>query len=169
MELNKKYIKHLIIFQGFGIILFFTMFILDKFNINDIYNYHINGLIYTVSALICICYYAFIYNAYIGRNTLKECIFSGIVFFVSVIEIIFSLTTPGIHTGIIAVWGGSLLSITVYTVISYLRVIEEDLFITQRKYTGIIKFLKSWANVVFIGEFFFGIATIFYPQEFVLF
>lgn len=169
MKLNKKYIKHLLIFQCVGVIGFITMFILDKFNINDIHNYQINGLIYAVSALFCICYYAFIYNAYIGRNTLKECVFSGAMYFISVIEIIFSLTTAGIHTGIIAVWGASLLSITVYTVISYLRVLEEDLFITQRKYTAIIKFLKSWANAVFISEFFVGIAVVFYPQEFIWF
>lgn len=165
--MNKKYVRHLLLFQGIGVLLFITIYIFDRFNIIDIYDYLINGIIYAVSAIFCICNYAYIYSTYINRlNTKMECITAGAMFAISVIEIPIALPVAGIHTGILAIWAGTNMSITVYTIIWYLRALEENVFVTQRKYLHLITYLKTWANAVFIGEFFFGALFIFYPTAF---
>lgn len=58
----------------------------------------------------------------------------------------------------------SFLSITVYSIIWYLRNIEEDVFVTQRKYLHIISKLKLWSNSVFIGFIGLGVAFVFMPE-----
>lgn len=71
MDNNKKYTKHLIIYSGVGLLAFAITFILDVMKIIDIHNTIMNGIIYGVFAVFCLCYYEFMYVRFIGRGIKK--------------------------------------------------------------------------------------------------
>ncbi len=169
MKTNKKLIKHSVIFQGIGVLTFSVLALLNYFSIIDLENRWLNGVIYITFSILCVSYYAFIYYTYLLRNCLTECVILGFITVpVCAIEIIISLSIPGIHTGIVAIWTGAMLSITVHCVISYLEVLEESLFVTERKYTELIRRLKIWIDPTFVGVFLIGIALLVNPNCFVV-
>lgn len=170
MEVNKKLIKHSIIFQGIGVLIFSTVVFLNYFSLIDLENRWLNGGIYVASAILCVSYYGFIYYTYLLRNCLNECIILGLITIpISVIEIFIALSVAGIHTGILAIWVGAMMSITVHCIISYLEVLEEDLFVTDKKYLSLIRRLKLWIDPTFVGLFAFGLVIVFVPDAFVVF
>lgn len=166
MDNNKKYTKHLIIYSGIGLIVFAITFILDVYSIIDIHNTIMNCIIYGIFAVFCLCYYKFIYDSFIGRGVQKgDCIVAvAIYIIIGLLEICLGLTAGGVHMCVVSINMSSLLSITVYTIIWHLRNLEEDVFVTNRKYTRIIDYLKKWANCVFIGFIGAGIVIAFYPE-----
>lgn len=170
MKVNKKLVKHSIIFQGIGVLIFSILVFLNYFSLIDLENRWLNGAIYVASAILCASYYGFIYYKYLLRNCLEECIILGIITVpISVVEIFIALSVAGIHTGIVAIWGGAMMSITVHCIISYLEVLEEDLFVTDKKYIYLIQRLKLWINPTFVGLFIVGIVIVFFPDGLVVF
>lgn len=148
MEMNKKLIIHSIILQAIGMIMCALITILVYHKIIDIKNTSLELIIFFASAIFCYSYYAFISNKYIVRNCTKECVILGIITIATLPVYDIAMSFNGLQQSIIQIWSGAAMSLTLHCIASHLEYIEEDVFVTERKYARLIKPLQYWGNLM---------------------
>lgn len=166
---NKKLILHMVIFETIGVLLYLAIILLNVFKIIDIYNFPLNCTIFVISAIICLSYYAYIYQTHLYTPAVNDCVIMGIMTVcLAAPQIIFALKTEGFQLGIVAIWLGASLSLTVYNIISYLRAEDSICDVTKKRYAIIISKLKQWVNLTFAGAFLIGFVVVFFPDKLVI-
>ena len=171
MNIKNKLVFHSVTFKITGTLIYILTGLLTMFNIIDATNIMLNGIIYAISSIVCISYFAFIYYTYMHTSrtaTIKDCVIMGAVTIaLGVPEFFIGMKTAGVHLSITAPWTTAALSLTVHNIILYLELADEIHDATNKKYSKIISELRTWINGCFFGTFFFGLGNVLFPEAFV--
>lgn len=163
MILNKKFIRNVGVFQGIGIIAFITTFLMNKLNKINPEDFLQNLMFFIPALLFVVAYYVFIHKTCIKNAGSKDWIVIGLITVIFCLpELLLSFTTAGVHFAIASIWGSTLLSVTVYSLIN-------NLSQSQKKdtYLSIITILKVWVNFVYVGMFLYALMIVFFSNDFV--
>lgn len=163
-----KPILYLVTYELVGVLLYIVTLLFDILEVINISNITSNCIIFSVSSVVCIVFYAYTYYFVCNATCIKECVIIGVIaILVLLLKLLFAFRYPGVHLSIAVTWSVATIALVVYSIIAYLRSID-SIEISKKKYTVIISELKTWINLTYVGSFFFGIVNIFFSDKFVI-
>lgn len=172
MKIKNNLIFNFFVYAFIDVFLYSVLMLFNIIGVIKVDDYIVNVCIYTFSSVICLGYYIFIYKKYLSNNNLKEkrlkeCIAMLLTtIIVSGPQIIIGLMMPGVHLAVCATWIGGLLSIFINYIIIFFKS-KNDLMQSYNKEVSIFAFvLKIWISIVFLAMFIFGLAIVFFAENF---
>lgn len=165
--MNKKLLLNTFVFQMVGAIVFVITFLLTFFGVISKNNTLVNGMIFAVSAMACLSWYAFVTNKYCNSVNIKDCVL--LIIISSVLGspmILIGLKMVGIHLSVTVIWIGAALLIFANSIINILQEKDDLVDYQNKKYTYIISKLKLWKFFVAFGPYLFGFVNVFIPLDF---
>lgn len=157
---NKKIVKSFLLFIVVGSCLVIATFLLNFIGILDSKFDFKNVLIQIICDIVCVFMYGDIYYKSLDwrfyDSIQKEtCVKLFLIYVLyGAVLIPLCLHLPGVHLGIVGVWGGGALSLLGYNVIAYLRDLNK--MNMTSKFDQVIFQIKFWINFIFIGMFAYG-------------
>lgn len=163
--MNKKLIKHDIIFLLIGATIFAVTYWLTKTNIISPYDKLLNWIIVGVCDIFCIVYYIIIRDIDIVGTT--DCaLLTGIYFVIGFGMVSLALSKTGIHFSVCTALLFSNLSLIVNFIGIILQRKDNDRDIDDKRYEEIIRKISFFSPYFLVGGIVLSIVNVIFPISF---